>query len=74
MTTGVFGACSSSHSNSSDLSTGHGDLLSKFNRIPIENVVFHEKLGSGQFGDVYRGVYKKNVRQTHKLTLIKYNN
>lgn len=35
--------------------------LAKFNRIPVENVVFHEKLGSGQFGDVYRGVYKRSV-------------
>ena len=47
--------------NSADLNAAANDL-SKLNRIPIDSVVFHEKLGSGQFGDVYRGVYRKNVR------------
>ncbi|CAF0736648.1 unnamed protein product [Brachionus calyciflorus] len=35
--------------------------LSKSNQIQRESLVFHEKLGSGQFGDVFRGTYKKTA-------------
>lgn len=35
--------------------------LNKCDRIQIGNLVFYEKLGSGQFGEVYRGTYKKKV-------------
>ena len=35
--------------------------IAKTNEIKLENLSFHEKLGSGQFGDVYRGSFKKNV-------------
>lgn len=35
--------------------------LKKFNNIQIESIVFHEKLGNGQFGEVFMGTYHKNV-------------
>ncbi len=33
----------------------------KTNEIKAESLTFCEKLGSGQFGDVFRGTYKKNA-------------
>lgn len=35
--------------------------LGKCNLIPVDCLVCYEKLGSGQFGDVFRGTYKHNV-------------
>jgi hypothetical protein len=32
------------------------------NLISSENLTFHEKLGSGQFGEVFKGIYKNNVK------------
>jgi hypothetical protein len=31
--------------------------LAKFNNISVHSLVFQEKIGSGQFGDVYRAIY-----------------
>lgn len=37
--------------------------LNKCTQIQIETLTFYEKLGCGQYGEVYRGTYKKNVKQ-----------
>jgi len=45
-----------------DLKKIYADQL-KCRKIPIENLNFHEKLGSGQFGDVFKGIFQINVGQ-----------
>jgi hypothetical protein len=58
-TTGGSTSISSVDINNSDDLIAYD--LNKFNQIPLENVLIHEKLGSGQFGDVFRATYKKKV-------------
>lgn len=38
-------------------------LTVETNEIKSDCIVFHEKLGSGQFGDVFRGTFKRNTNQ-----------
>ena len=48
----------------------------KSNEIKGESLIFCEKLGSGQFGDVFRGSYKKNATQVIEVAIkqLKINN
>jgi hypothetical protein len=59
-----FGVLSSSFDSTSVIGlhnqTTTIDLVKCF-EIKLENLSFHEKLGSGQFGEVFRGSYKKTV-------------
>jgi hypothetical protein len=49
---------------------------SKSNDIKAESLTICEKLGSGQFGDVFRGTYKKSSTQTIEVAIkqLKINN
>lgn len=49
------------------MTTGSDVDLDKFEKISLDSIVFHEKLGSGQFGDVFRGTYQKNVFKNPKF-------
>lgn len=52
-------------------------LTVETNEIKSDSIVFHEKLGSGQFGDVFRGTFKRNVtgisKKSFKYQLTNYN-
>jgi hypothetical protein len=40
-------------------------------KLKAENLICYEKLGSGQFGDVYRGVYRLNSNQSIEVAIKK---
>ena len=46
-----------------------GEKSSKSNVIKAESLTFCEKLGSGQFGDVFRGTYKKSSTQIIEVAI-----
>ena len=59
-----LGTSASSIDTNSMVGSANEFLLSensKSNEIKQEALTFCEKLGSGQFGDVFRGSYRKNV-------------
>jgi serine/threonine protein kinase len=41
------------------------------NKLKSEHLIFYEKLGSGQFGDVYRGVYRLSSNQSIEVAIKK---
>jgi len=41
--------------------SSHEFLINDTNEIKLDCITFNEKIGSGQFGDVFRGTLKRTV-------------
>lgn len=49
---------SSTDSTADDALRNQSELM-RFEQIPLESVLINEKVGSGQFGDVFHAMYRK---------------
>ena len=58
------------YTSENDLKRVYADQL-KCKKIPIDHLNFHEKIGSGQFGDVFKGTFQINVCQNFNFILFK---